>query len=292
VKLEGRNGAVCATFCITLPRHNRFLNNYFSALFSVCAMIFLMFMLALKSRHTQSVTFVKKSAIKNNGIAVKKAVIVSGAFPLTEIVAWFVAELDKRHEARVAENETDLHKLIGESAPDLVLIDSGCGGASYRAVSDIHRRYPAITLAVFSFEALSTEDGARFLLCGASGCCRFSFDINARDIGIETLLKCGEYVTGDVSRAYANMTADFKSFDMTMREREIYGYLIQGKKPKDIAKVLGCAEATVKTHQRSVYKKMRVTSGGELIKAAFDRGGLWSFDNFTKPDCGVYGKKA
>jgi DNA-binding NarL/FixJ family response regulator len=52
---------------------------------------------------------------------------------------------------------------------------------------------------------------------------------------------------------------------LSRREQEVLGLLRQGKTNKEIAKELGIAQTTVKTHTQKVYAKLEVSSRAEAI---------------------------
>lgn len=60
---------------------------------------------------------------------------------------------------------------------------------------------------------------------------------------------------------------------LTPREREILTLLAQGRANKDIARELALTEITIKSHLRSVYRKIGVTNRTQATAAAY-RGGL------------------
>jgi FixJ family two-component response regulator len=62
---------------------------------------------------------------------------------------------------------------------------------------------------------------------------------------------------------------------LTPREREVLGQMLEGKRNKQIAGELGAAERTVKTHRARVMQKMRVHSIAELA-SRIERAGLGS----------------
>src|SRR5271157_3520991 len=52
---------------------------------------------------------------------------------------------------------------------------------------------------------------------------------------------------------------------LTLTEREVYQYLQVGKRPKDIAGLLGISALTVRCHIRNIYRKLNIHSHVELI---------------------------
>jgi len=60
---------------------------------------------------------------------------------------------------------------------------------------------------------------------------------------------------------------------LTPRERQVFELVVQGKINKQIARVLGATERTIKAHRHRVMEKMRVQSLAELVSIA-DRLGV------------------
>lgn len=52
---------------------------------------------------------------------------------------------------------------------------------------------------------------------------------------------------------------------LTPREHDVFELLIKGKKMREVADELGIKYSTVNTHQKSIYKKLGVTSRAECI---------------------------
>jgi DNA-binding NarL/FixJ family response regulator len=55
------------------------------------------------------------------------------------------------------------------------------------------------------------------------------------------------------------------SAELTPREAEIFGYLLQGRSLPYISEKLFISNGTVRTHVRNIYKKLKVHSRQELI---------------------------
>jgi len=67
-------------------------------------------------------------------------------------------------------------------------------------------------------------------------------------------------------------------YGLTVREREVLGLMIEGASSKAIAKQLFVSVPTVRTHQRSIYDKLGVTSQLEVVSKAVREGLL---DGYT-----------
>ncbi|MCR9127038.1 MAG: LuxR C-terminal-related transcriptional regulator [Rhodobacteraceae bacterium] len=60
---------------------------------------------------------------------------------------------------------------------------------------------------------------------------------------------------------------------LSMREQEVVAAYVDGQSYKEIARNLGIAPATVRTHLRTVYRKLGVTSRSELAQAQANHAG-------------------
>jgi len=60
---------------------------------------------------------------------------------------------------------------------------------------------------------------------------------------------------------------------LTPREREVFELIIRGKTSKQVGKVLGATERTIKAHRHRVMEKMQVQSIAELVSLA-ERAGI------------------
>jgi DNA-binding NarL/FixJ family response regulator len=59
---------------------------------------------------------------------------------------------------------------------------------------------------------------------------------------------------------------------LSMREREVFGLLVQGHTNEKVAGELGISRRTVETHRSRILKKLRVHSAVELIHLAARHG--------------------
>jgi FixJ family two-component response regulator len=69
----------------------------------------------------------------------------------------------------------------------------------------------------------------------------------------------------------AKLRGSFES--LTAREREVMGFVVSGRRNRDIGTDLGVSEITIKSHRAKVMRKMEAASLVELIRKA-DRLGL------------------
>lgn len=56
--------------------------------------------------------------------------------------------------------------------------------------------------------------------------------------------------------------------DLDDRERKVLGYLLEGKRPKEISFILICATRTAEQHRMNVFRKLGVENEEELKSLA------------------------
>jgi DNA-binding NarL/FixJ family response regulator len=59
---------------------------------------------------------------------------------------------------------------------------------------------------------------------------------------------------------------------LSKREHEIFMLLAQGKKNREIGKLLSISTRTVDTHRSNILKKLQVKSNAELVRMAIAEG--------------------
>ncbi|GAA0877412.1 hypothetical protein GCM10009119_03800 [Algoriphagus jejuensis] len=63
-----------------------------------------------------------------------------------------------------------------------------------------------------------------------------------------------------------------KAVKMTAKERQIVGFILEGKESKEISKVLNISVNTVATHRKNIFRKLGAKNVGEMVKilASYD----------------------
>ena len=164
----------------------------------------------------------------------------------------------------------DAIELLEQVQPDVVLMDllmPGMGGIN--AIRRIHDIAPDVKVIVFSH----CEEGDRVreaLQAGAIG-------YLLKDIEIDNLFAAmREAASGIASldpkaaRALVQLTKVARKLgdDLTERERDVLGLLVQGRSNGVIAVSLVITPATVKFHLRNIRSKLGTTSRTETVVVA------------------------
>jgi two-component system, NarL family, response regulator len=153
--------------------------------------------------------------------------------------------------------------------PDIGLIDLSMpvrdGFAAIAAIRQIERRAKLVVMTTLSGD----EDVYRALQVGASG-------FVLKDCGKSELLACLRVVAQGSKylhhTASAQLAARVASEDLTARETDVLNGLAQGLSNKAIARHLGVAEGTVKTHMKGLLAKLEVSSRTQAVRTALQRG--------------------
>lgn len=169
-------------------------------------------------------------------------------------------------------------ELIGERAPDVVLVDvhmPGGGGAA--VIRRVHRDHPDIR-----FLALSVSDEPHDVIgairAGARGYVTKS--ISGPEL-VEAIARVanGEAVfspklAGIVLDAFSSVPTDAVDPDLdqlTTREQEVLRLIARGYAYKEIARELEISPKTVESHVSAVLRKLQLSNRHELTVWAIDR---------------------
>jgi DNA-binding NarL/FixJ family response regulator len=159
--------------------------------------------------------------------------------------------------------------LYHEHVPDVVLMDlrmPNLDGVS--AITAIRTAYPEARIV-----ALTTYDGdADIHRALSAGACAYL----VKDVLVAELIRAirgaaaGQRV---IPTAVASRLAEFTPrIDLTEREEEILRLVAKGLRNKEISRVIGRTEGTVKVHLKNILQKLGVTDRTEAVTLALQRG--------------------
>jgi DNA-binding NarL/FixJ family response regulator len=159
--------------------------------------------------------------------------------------------------------------LYRSHAPDVVLMDlrmpSLDGVSAIRAIRETDPHAHIVALTTYEGDA----DIHRALSAGA--CSYLVKDVLISDL-ISTIRSAavGRRVIGaTVARTLAEHTP---RVDLTPREIEILRFVAKGLRNKEIARVVGRSDGTVKVHLKNIIEKLRVDDRTEAVTVALQRG--------------------
>lgn len=163
-----------------------------------------------------------------------------------------------------------LDRLPNESEAGCILLDVRIPGLSGPELQDRLSELGSTWPIVFLTGYADVQTTVRAMKAGAE-------DFLTKPVSSEELLAAVEHALAhqratrgqrdrlDTVRAHIAM--------LTPREREVFELVIRGKTNKQIGRVLGATERTIKAHRHRVMEKMQVQSLAELVSLA-ERAGI------------------
>jgi len=153
-----------------------------------------------------------------------------------------------------------LSVILRAHRPSVLIVDAGAL-RDLAQVRELSVQHPHTRLVLFT-EGLSAAEAAQLLAFGASAC--LARDTQARDVrNTIHLASRGLQVTPLV--AYDASSARSRDPLLTQREGDVLLLLRQGHGNAQIALELQISVETVRTHARSIYRKLGVASRRALI---------------------------
>jgi DNA-binding NarL/FixJ family response regulator len=153
-----------------------------------------------------------------------------------------------------------LSAAIDEQGPDVVLLNFGALPSPI-SVHELHERHPHTRLVVLASRPTPAECN-QLLSLGATGC--VAKDTEARDIinAIHLAARGMHVMPRDAKPGTGGAGPDV----LTAREAGVLELLQAGMTNGQIAQELSIGIETVRTHARSVYRKLGVSSRRELAR--------------------------
>jgi DNA-binding NarL/FixJ family response regulator len=162
---------------------------------------------------------------------------------------------------------TEIEAVVARHSPDVVLLNFGTLSAP-ADVLRLHQQFPDTRIVVLANRPTTAECN-QMLSFGATGC--LSKETEARDIVKAIHLAArGKYVLPRSAAAGGGVEqlGERGAHLLTARETEVLELLQNGYTNSEIAGELGIGIETVRTHARSVYRKLGVASRRELTRMA------------------------
>jgi DNA-binding NarL/FixJ family response regulator len=161
---------------------------------------------------------------------------------------------------------SEIESVVATHSPDVVLLNSG----SLSSPSDVQaltQKLPDARVVVLANRPTAAEC-TQMLAFGATGC--LSKETQARDVvNAIHLASRGLHVLPRSAAAGGGVDRlGVEGSELTAREAEVLELLQDGHTNSEIAEALSIGIETVRTHARSIYRKLGVPSRRELTRRA------------------------
>jgi DNA-binding NarL/FixJ family response regulator len=166
-------------------------------------------------------------------------------------------------------------RMVGECRPHIVVLDVAMPEMNgVEAAQRIHQDHPGVRVLILSMhkDAIYVRETLR---AGARG----YLLKDAVDTELITALRAiasgNSYISPGVSNA---VLSDYQQFVgnpldlLTVREREVFHLLAEGRTAKEIAARLDISVYTVDAHRSKIMKKLQLGSSAELVRFAMRQG--------------------
>ena len=187
---------------------------------------------------------------------------------------------DETKISAVADYDGAVEQLQNGGPFDLALLDLGLPGIDgLSCLKAFRKRYPSMPVVILSaFDDAQTVSKA--MKSGAASFVPKTYSTE-RLLTVLREVLAGEVFTPEpvpaVSVAISppirmDVGVDPSDFGLSERLAEVLGLMASGKSNRDIAKILGLTEGTVKVHMTRIFKALRVTSRTQAMVVVNQRG--------------------
>ncbi len=175
--------------------------------------------------------------------------------------------------AGMFENCVDVERNIRETKPDVVLMDIEMPVVNgLEGVLIIHQKFPNIAVIMQTV----FEDDDKVFESLRFGACGYILKKTSPDKIIEAIRDAregGAPMTPAIAQRVLNyfirkQPVATNDYELTNREKEILGLLVEGKSYKMIASETNTSYHTVNAHIRKIYDKLHVHSVSEAVSKA------------------------
>jgi len=166
----------------------------------------------------------------------------------------------------------DVVRLVREREWDLLLMDMSMPGRSgIDLIKQVKAEQPKLPILVLSMHQ-EHEYAVRAIRAGASGYLNKDSAADLLVAAIRKIVAGGVFLSESAAELLARETLRGDDApphtQLSSREFQIFGMIVQGKTVTDIAAELSLSVKTVSTHKMRVLEKMNFTNQAELVRYA------------------------
>jgi DNA-binding NarL/FixJ family response regulator len=167
-----------------------------------------------------------------------------------------------------------LIRVINECKPRLVFVEASFyDTATPYMLRKLRQKIPWLRIAVFSLGGCAPEMENRFLFYGIERYISLCHGMADFIHGFKAILDGKNYIAAKVRKRVAGLKNIPEPSDRESdREDEALVLLANGKRTKEIAKLMGLSERTVAHHRASIFSRYQAVNVAGMIRAAQNAG--------------------
>jgi DNA-binding NarL/FixJ family response regulator len=168
---------------------------------------------------------------------------------------------------------TELLSNPSHCTADVIILDTEFSGQSWLEMLS-QLRATGITAPILVLSDNENQTALKAALnAGARGVLPKWSDFGEMEFAIDAVAKGETYVSPQITKADSSQGDGNSSSEvLSPREHEIFLLLAQGKKNREIGKLLSISTRTVDTHRSNILKKLQMRSNAELVRMAISEG--------------------
>jgi DNA-binding NarL/FixJ family response regulator len=173
---------------------------------------------------------------------------------------------------------------IRKSQPQVLILDSLDPPADLKTLLQLKQLFPDIKSLLLT-DKLDEELSLRALRAGASGCLLTTYGPGAMERALRAVARGELWLGGRVANSIiakfvlANGPAERVPGGLTRRELEVLRLLANGYRNKEIAASLFISEQTIRSHLKSIYKKLNLNTRHGAALHYFHHVQKWTTDS-------------
>lgn len=173
--------------------------------------------------------------------------------------------------------ESALPMMVENQDFDMVLLDLGLPGLSdIDALKSVRQTLPTTPVVIVSGNH-NGEKVQEILNLGAQGYIPKSTSADLLINALKLVLSGGVYIPQEILSLFNQTTSSLDNINTTVspltpRQNDVLERLIHGLSNKEIAKILGMAEPTVRVHIAAILKELNVTNRTRAAHLAVQKG--------------------
>jgi FixJ family two-component response regulator len=169
------------------------------------------------------------------------------------------------HNVSTYESGAEFLSALSASIPSCIFLDVRMPGMQgIEVLENIRQIQPAVPVVMMSGFA-DVEMAVKAMQSGASDFIEKPF--NPKDIR-DTLTKVMAQSQNSIPAQAVDAEASEKISNLTKREKQVLGCLVQGMQNKVVARELGISPRTVEVHRARIMERLNLTSFAELVRLA------------------------